>query len=175
MSNSLAGQEATGNTNSATAAAEGTNLIGQSQQTLGQFEGPVQQSPFYKALLATGQDATAGAYQGAKAATAQRANAAGYGYEQPVAQGAQAQESQAEAGAEAQLPAEAAEAAEAPAIAAANTTAGEAANENTTGANYYGTASNLAAQQAQETSSLWNSLLQIPGEAAGPISYGFTH
>lgn len=76
-----------------------SNLTGAAQGTLGQFEGPVQNSPFYKSLLTTGIQNTSDAYQNAAANTKARANAAGFGYNQPVAQGAdnqlQAQETSA--------------------------------------------------------------------------------
>ena len=66
-------------------------LTGAAQGSLGQFEGPVQQSPFYKAMLNTGIQSTSDAYQNASTNMRQRANAAGFGYNQPVTQGAQGQ------------------------------------------------------------------------------------
>lgn len=56
----------------------------QAQATLSQFEGPVDQSPFYKALLTQGIESTSKAYQGAVASARSRAQQAGYGYSQPA-------------------------------------------------------------------------------------------
>jgi hypothetical protein len=97
---------------------------GQAQNTLSQFEGPVQSSPYYKSLVATGTDATSNAYQ--SALEQQRANAAqgGFGYEQPVTQGAETGVAAQEAGALARIPAQAAQQASGAALQAAGTTAG---------------------------------------------------
>jgi hypothetical protein len=61
-----------------------TGYYGKAQDTYGQFEGPVTQSPFYKALLTAGTDATSQAYQNATAASRARGKAAGFGYTQPA-------------------------------------------------------------------------------------------
>lgn len=82
-------------------------LTGQAQGTLGQFEGPVNQSPFYKSLLATGIQDTSNAYQNARSNMRQQANAAGFGYNQPVTQGADNQLQAREASDMARVPMEA--------------------------------------------------------------------
>lgn len=64
---------------------------GKAQGTLGQFEGPVQDSGMYKALLASGTEATSNAYQNVMSNTRARAKAAGFGEQQPVTQGAETQ------------------------------------------------------------------------------------
>lgn len=85
--------------------------VGQSNQdtqaaqgTFGQFEGPVQNSPFYKSLLTTGIQNTSDAYQNAESSMKANANAAGFGYSQPVAQGADNQVKAQEASALAKVP-----------------------------------------------------------------------
>jgi len=94
------------------------------QGTDSQFEGPVQQSPFYKALLTTGTEGTSSAYGNAESNIRRNANASGFGYNQPVAQGAEDQVQAQEAGAMANLPAEAAEEAAPLALSAAQQTGG---------------------------------------------------
>lgn len=78
--------------------------VNAAQGTYSQFEGPVQNSPFYKSLLTTGIQDTSRAYDTARSNMAQRANAAGFGYNQPVAQGAQNQLQSQEASALANVP-----------------------------------------------------------------------
>lgn len=71
--------------------AQQKNLTGKAQGTLDQFEGPVQDSPFYKALLTTGIEGTSRAYDTARSNQRARANMSGFGYTQPVAQGGENQ------------------------------------------------------------------------------------
>lgn len=82
---------------------------GAAQGTNAQFEGPVQNSPYYKALVASGTDATSNAYKDAEANTAARAREAGFGYDTPIGQAASRETQGAEAAAEAQIPAQAME------------------------------------------------------------------
>lgn len=63
----------------------------EAQKSLSQFEGPIEQSPFYKALLTTGIESTSNAYQSAARGARSRAMQAGYGYNQPAAAGAEDQ------------------------------------------------------------------------------------
>jgi len=77
---------------------------GAAQGTFSQFEGPVQNSPFYKALLTSGIENTSRAYDTARSNMRSRANQAGFGYNQPVAQGADDQVSAQEASALADVP-----------------------------------------------------------------------
>lgn len=51
-------------------------------------EGGVEDSPFYQALVRQGVSSTAQAYKGAEANLLQKANMAGFGYEQPIVGGA---------------------------------------------------------------------------------------
>jgi hypothetical protein len=67
------------------------NALNQAQGNLNQFSGPVQNSPFYKSLLRQGIQSTSNAYDAAKASMSARANAAGFGYNQPINQAGQAQ------------------------------------------------------------------------------------
>lgn len=67
------------------------NLTNQAQGTLSQFEGPVQNSPFYKALLSTGIQDTSDAYQTAQSNLTAKANNAGFGYSSPTSTGANTQ------------------------------------------------------------------------------------
>lgn len=162
---------------------QATGALGQAQGSLGQFEGPVQQSPFYKALLDTGISSTSGAYQNAQANMNQRANAAGFGYEQPINQGANAQLGAQEASALAQVPNTAMVEATRPELLAAGETAGIGRDYGQLGGQYgqealglggealgYGAqqlganqqAANLQQQRNQATQGLWSALAAIP-------------
>lgn len=141
-------------------------LTGAAQGTLSQFEGPVQQSPFYKALLNTGIQSTSNAYQNADTNLKRNAQAAGFGYNQPVTQGAEDQLQSQEASALAAVPTQATEAAVQPALSAAGTTAGEAGTYGNQ-AVLYGAqalsanqqAAQLQAQRQAAQQSLWQSIL----------------
>lgn len=75
------------------------------QGTFSQFEGPVEQSPFYKALKTAGTETTADSYKSAKSNVRARASAAGFGAAgQPVTEGATAGLESEEAKAQAQVP-----------------------------------------------------------------------
>lgn len=130
------------------------NLTNQAQGTLSQFEGPVQQSPFYKALLNTGIQSTSNAYSNARANMRQKANAAGFGYSQPVAQGTDDQLQAEEASAMAQVPTNATIAATQPALTAAGQT-------GALGMGYGQQGSGLLNANAQQQGGLYNSLLNI--------------
>jgi hypothetical protein len=81
--------------------------FGKAQDTYGQFEGPIKDSPYYKSLLATSTDATSNAYENAKASSAARAKAAGFGYDSPIGGAVSRETTGQEAGALAELPAKA--------------------------------------------------------------------
>lgn len=83
---------------------KGNQLTDTAQGTLGQFEGPVNQSPFYKAMLTTGIEGTSQAYDNARTNMKAKANAAGFGNAQPVSQGVDNQIDAQEAGAMADVP-----------------------------------------------------------------------
>lgn len=75
------------------------------QGTFSQFEGPVEQSPFYKALKTAGTETTADSYRSAKSNVLARAKASGFGGAgQPVTEGATAGMESEEAKAQAQVP-----------------------------------------------------------------------
>lgn len=75
------------------------------QGTLSQFEGPVEKSPFYKALKTAGTESTADSYRSAKSNVLARAKASGFGGAgQPVTEGATAGMESEEAKAQAQVP-----------------------------------------------------------------------
>jgi hypothetical protein len=143
---------------------------GTAQGTLSQFEGPVQQSPFYKALLNTGTEATSNAYQNVMANTNARANAAGFGNQQPVTQGAQTQVAAQEAKDLAAQPNKALLEAEQPALAAAGQTAsmGTALGNEAVGLSgqQVGLEEQYQNQQQQFGSGLFNSLLGVGMDAA---------
>jgi len=138
------------------------------QSTLSQFEGPVQQSPFYKALLTTGTEATSRAYENAKANTAARARAAGFGYEQPVAQGAQSQMDAQEASALARVPQEATIAATQPALQAASTGAGAGLGWENTAQGW-----NDAAYRMNRQRGSWLDTLMKVGQGVAGIAGSF--
>jgi hypothetical protein len=128
------------------------NLTGQSQGTLGQFEGPVNQSPFYKSLLTTGIQDTSNAYQNARSSMRQNANAAGFGYAQPAAQGADNQLQAQEASALASVPQQAMLGAAPLSLQAAGQTGNMGMSAGQQGAG-------LLNANAQNTSGLYNNLL----------------
>jgi hypothetical protein len=138
------------------------------QGTLNQFEGPVQDSPFYKSLLTSGTEATSNAYNAATASERARANAAGINYTQPAEQGAENELRGSEATALGDLPGEAAVAATAPTLTAAGDTAGIGATEGSLGAQYFtGGAVPLENAYQNAQSQFTNALLGIPGQVIG--------
>lgn len=134
------------------------------QGTLSQFEGPVQNSPFYKALKTAGTESTADAYASAKSNTAARAKAAGFGSQQPIAQGAQDQVGAEEAKAQAQVPGRALVQATGPALTAAGETAGIGASQTGAGVQYSGQEVDLEkqyqAQLAAQQQAMWQAISQ---------------
>lgn len=144
------------------------------QGTLSQFEGPVDQSPFYKQLLKAGTEGTANAYQSAKANTAARAKTAGFGYAQPVAQGAQDQIGSEEAKAQARVPGEALVQATGPALTAAGETAGIGATQGGQGLGYMTGAAVPLEQQyqtmlQQRQAAMWKAISGAAGAVTGGI------
>lgn len=135
------------------------NLTKQAQGTLSQFEGPVQNSPFYKALLSTGIQDTSDAYQTAQSNLQAKANNAGFGYSSPTSTGANSQLQGQETSALAQVPQTAMLEATQPALTAAGDTAGM-------GMGYGSQGSGLLNQNAANTTGLYKQLLQTAGQAA---------
>lgn len=143
---------------------------GQAQGTLNQFEGPVQDSPFYKALKTAGTDSTANAYQSAKSNVRARAKSAGFGTS-PVGEGATAGIESEEAKAQARVPGEALVEATGPALSAAGKTADMGTSLGSTGSQYFGDASSMenAYQQAAaaRSAAMWGALGQVGSAATG--------
>lgn len=80
---------------------------GKVDSTLGQFEGPVESSPFYMAQVRKGLSSTTGAYRAARGAARMRANAAGYNDQQGPGMGAENELGNEEAAALARVPTDA--------------------------------------------------------------------
>lgn len=133
------------------------NLLNRNNGTGSQFEGPVQNSPFYKALVSAGTSATTGAYNAAQAAVRARANASGYGGNQPVTQGAEAQIGTQEASDLSKVPTQSLISAVQPALQQEGINAGEMStfNPNTP----LSSSAGLANQRAQIGRSFLGSLL----------------
>jgi len=141
------------------------------QGTLSQFEGPVQDSPYYKALVSSGEDATSQAYQNAEEATRANANQAGFGYEQPVTQGAESAVQAQEASQLGQLPTQAMEAAAPLSMQAAGQTAGIGESQGQQGLGYFGDATSLEEQYQQMNQSFLN---QLEGAGLGGLAGGIS-
>lgn len=140
--------------------------FGKAQGTLDQFEGPVEKSPFYKSLLKTGTESTSNQYQTARSNMRGRAKSAGFGYAQPVAQGADASMDNAEAKSLAEVPDRAMSAAAPLSLQASEQTAGMGKALGTQGADYFKSAVPLEQQYQDQTfqqqQAMWNALAQIP-------------
>lgn len=138
-------------------------LTDAAQGTLSQYEGPVQNSPFYNALLTTGTEATSDAYNNAASNVRARANQAGFGYNQPVENGAEAGVRTAQAKTQAQLPGQAMMQAGQMGLQAANQTGQMGMGYGNQGLGY----ANLAGQMDARRKSFWDTLAQTGGQAAG--------
>jgi hypothetical protein len=144
-------------------------LTSQAQGSLDQFEGPnVQATPFYKELQTAGVQGTSNEYDNAIEGSRANASGAGFGYSQPVAEGATDALQTQEAGALAQVPAQATVEATQPELAATSQTAGLTSQYNpssefssmTTGAD------TTAQLQEQQQQGLGSGLGQLFGELA---------
>jgi len=164
-------QEATSQQDEKAALGQNQALTNQAQGTLGQFEGPVQNSPFYKALLTQGTEATSNAYNQARSNQAQKANLSGFGYSQPVAQGGQAQLGAQEAASMAEVPQTAMLAAEQPALQTAGETAQLAGQQGGMSTGFGGQATQSDIQNQQN--SLWNKLWTLPQAASQGVGAYF--
>jgi len=71
---------------------------------LGEFEGAPGTSPFYRSQVTSGTEDVAAAHRSSRANTRMQARAAGFGYEQPMVQGAEAEDSAQEAHDTAEVP-----------------------------------------------------------------------
>ncbi len=144
------------------------NLTSTAQGTNSQFEGPVQNSPFYKSLLTTGIQNTSDAYQTAKTNMAQKANASGFGYSSPVATGANNQLDAQETSALAQVPQTAMTQAAPLSLEASNQTGQMGMGYGSQGASLL----NANANKTPFWQSLLQSGMQSAGQAAGGGAFG---
>lgn len=131
------------------------------QNTLGQFEGPVQQSPFYKQLLTTNLQNTANNYGNLRSQARANANQAGFGYGSPNAQGNDTALQAQEAGALNQVPTTTALAATQPALQAAGASSQLGQAQTGTGLQANQQYGNMW-QQSQN--GLWNTIAGIGGD-----------
>jgi hypothetical protein len=137
-------------------------LTGQAQGTLGQFEGPAQQSPFYKSLLTTGIQSTSDAYQNARSNMRQQANQAGFGYAQPATQGADNQLQAREASDMAKIPMEAE-------LGTAPLSLQAAGQTGQMGMGYGSQGAGLLGQNAQDVMGLYRQGIQSGGQVASSL------
>ena len=143
-------------------------LSADAQGTLSQFEGPVQQSPFYKALLTSGQENTTAAYNNARSNVAEKAKASGFGYANPVATGSGQLDAQ-EAGAKASLPARTATEVAPLSMEAADESGTLAMGYGHQGAQYYGDAARLKAAKMKQDWGNAQQIYQDSSQTAGSI------
>lgn len=141
------------------------------QGTNAQFEGPVDKSPFYKALERTGIESTSNAYQGARANMRARANATGFGgSNQPIVAGAESQMDVAEGRDLAAVPGKALTAAAPLSLEASKQTADMGTASGAQGVGYFGEGVGLEKQYQdqvfQQQQAMWNALSQIPQDLA---------
>jgi hypothetical protein len=144
-----------------------TSSYNKAQGTLDQFEGPVQSSPFYKALERTGVESTSNAYQGARANMRARANASGMGgANQPIEAGAEASMDRSEASSLADVPRKAAIEAAPLSLQAAGQSAGMGTALGSQGADYFKSVIPLEEQYQdqlfKQQQAMWNALAQLP-------------
>ena len=141
------------------------------QDTLGQFEGPVQNSPYYKSLLASSTDATSNAYQNAQAASADRAKTAGFGYASPIGQAASRETQGAEAAKLAELPAQTYAQAAPMSLEAAKTTGGLGEAAGAQGTQNLATAGGLNMDYQKRKEAFWNKIANVGiGAATGGVT-----
>lgn len=143
-----------------------TAAYGRATATDANFSGPTTSSPYYKSLLATGTDATTNAYNNAKAASAARANAAGFGESQPVTQGANNEINAQESASLARLPAQAEQATAPLQLEAAEQQIGEGTALGNEAVGYSGQASDLAKAYMDARNSFYNNLIKSGAGAA---------
>lgn len=150
--------------------AQGT-AYGNVNATDAQYSGPVQDSPYYKSLVATGTDATSNAYQNAQANSISQAKEAGFGQETPVGQAVSREQTGEEAGALAGIPAKAAAATAPLQLEAGGQQLSEGTALGSEALGYQEQATNLEEEYQKRQQDFWNSLLQA-GE--GGATMGLT-
>ena len=160
-------QQSTDETAAANARAGQAGAYKTANATDANFSGPTTSSPYYKSLLATGTDATTTAYNNAKATSAAKANAAGFGNAgQPVAEGANNEINAQESASLARLPAQAEEATAPLQLEAAGQQIGEGTALGGEAVGYSGQASNLAQAYMNARNSFYNNLINAGAGAA---------
>lgn len=142
------------------------SLTGTAQGSLSQFEGPVQNSPFYKALVSQGTEGISAAYNNARSNVADKAKMAGFGYSSPAGQGGNAQLQAQQASSQAELPRNAMTEAAPMALQAAGETAGMGTAYGNQGANYYGSAAGLEGKRIGASQGMYGSLMNIGAQLA---------
>jgi hypothetical protein len=142
------------------------------QGTLSQFEGPVKDSPFYKSLLNTGLESTSAAYDRATSTARSRAKGAGFGYAQPVEQGAEAEIGARGAGALAKVPGEALLQASGPALQAAGTTGNIGTTVGGQGISALNTEAGLYNERQARQSAMWQALAKAGTGVIGSFTGG---
>jgi hypothetical protein len=152
--------------------AAGVANEGTAQGTLSQFEGPVQQSPFYKALLTSGLESTSNAYQNVQSKAKENAQRAGVGGgNQPAAQTNETAVGAQEAGALARVPGQAMVEATGPALEAAGQTGRMGQAQVGEGMGALRTANDIYGQDQQRKAALWKTLAGV-GLNAGAVATG---
>lgn len=147
-----------------------TKSQGEADSSLSQFEGPVDQTPFYRSMVTAGTDATQHSFDSERANTRMQAHGAGFGYEQPVAQGADAQVNDSEAKAQAQVPQQALQAAAPLTMQAAGMREGEVNAYNPNGA--INTAGTLEQDRLNRQNQMWQQIAKTGVSAAMPFIPG---
>lgn len=146
-------------------------LTSGAQGTLSQFEGPVQNSPFYKALLSQGTEGISSAYNNAKSNMRARAAQSGFGYSQPISGGGEDQLTAREAGAQAELPREAMLAAAPEALQAAGETGRMGTAYGNQGVGYYGGAAGLEGKRLSAANDRYKMGQQAAGGLADALMF----
>jgi len=138
-------------------AARGAELA-KSEPTLSAYERTAtEESPFSRALLQAKQRGIAGAYRGAKAATRARGAMAGYGYEQPIFQGAEEEVGAQEASELGAAPGEALLEATGPELQVAGMRAGRAGIYSPVP--YFSEAAEIEREKQRQRGAFWRSLV----------------
>lgn len=143
---------------------------GEADSSLSQFEGPVENTPFYRSMVTAGTDATHKSFDAERGNTAMQARAAGFGYEQPVTQGAQSQVNDSEAKAQAAVPQQALQATAPLTMQAAGMREGEVNSYNPNGA--ISTAGTLEQDRLNRQSQMWQQIAKTGVSAAMPFIPG---
>lgn len=142
------------------------------QGTDSQFEGPVTSSPYYKSLVATSTDATSNAYENAKANSAAKANAAGFGYDSPIGQAASRETQSAEDSALAEIPAKSAAAAAPLSLEASGQTANMGTQLGQEALGYEGQATSLEENYRNAQQDFWKTMFDTGRNAAAGAAGG---